>query len=112
MANGMTSYTISLKVGTWYSSNYIAAFIDFNHDGVFTTATERIAMSPNMAANGTYTTTFTVPTTAYIGTTTLRVREVYANSNIDACAYGTYGETEDYSVTIIPTCNSCYGLGL
>jgi len=111
MANGMTSYTISLKVGTWYSSNYIAAFIDFNHDGVFTTATERIAMSPNMAANGTYTTTFTVPTTAYIGTTTLRVREVYANSNIDACAYGTYGETEDYSVTIIPTCNSWPGLG-
>ncbi len=112
MANGMTTYTIYLKVGTWAGSNYIAAFIDFNHDGVFDNfAPEKIAQSPSMVANATYSVSFTVPVSAYIGTTTLRVREVYARANIDACSAATYGETEDYSVTIIPSCNSWPGLG-
>ncbi|MCO5288150.1 MAG: T9SS type A sorting domain-containing protein, partial [Bacteroidetes bacterium] len=101
LMHGQT-YSISLKVGTWYSSNYIAAWIDFNHDGVFSLA-ERIAMSGPLSANGTYTVNFTVPT-GYAGNTFLRVREVYANSNIDPCASATYGETEDYVVTIIPAC--------
>jgi len=44
---------------------------------------------------------FTVPATATIGTTRMRVREVWNNSSFDACsAYG-YGETEDYNVNIL-----------
>jgi hypothetical protein len=44
-----------------------------------------------------------------LGTTTLRVRETWINGNIDPCATYTYGETEDYSVTIIPDCNILVG---
>lgn len=97
------TYTISLKVGTWYSSNYIAAWIDFDHDGVFAPA-ERIAQSGNVFANNSYSVSFTVPAGGYAGNSFLRVREVYANSNIDPCAGYTYGETEDYVVSIIPAC--------
>ena len=114
MANGMTSDTINLKVGTYCCLNYIAAFIDFNHDGDFYDAGEKIAQSPAMSANGTYSVAFTVPVSAYIGTTTLRVREVYGSiqgTNIDPCASAFFGETEDYSITIIPSCNSWPGLG-
>ncbi len=96
-------YSISLKVGTWYSSNYIAAWIDYDHNGVFSPA-ERIAQSGNLLANGTYTVNFWVPAGTYAGNTYLRVREVYANSNIDPCNSATYGETEDYVVSIIPAC--------
>jgi hypothetical protein len=105
------TYSITLKVGTWFSSNYIAAWIDFNHDGDFLDPGEKIAQSGALAANGTYTTTFTVPTGAYIGSTTLRVREVYVGTNIDPCASYTFGETEDYSITIIPDCSLYPGLG-
>lgn len=101
-------YSITLKVGTWTGSNYIAAWIDFNHDGVFNNALlpagEKLAQSGPLLANGTYTVSFTVPLGAYIGNTTLRVREVYATSNIDPCASYTFGEAEDYQITIIPPC--------
>lgn len=97
------SYTISLQVGTWYGSNYIAAWIDYNHDGVFSAA-EKLGQSGPLGVNGTYAPTFTVPAGTYAGNTFLRVREVYANPNIDPCASATYGETEDYVVTIIPAC--------
>lgn len=97
------NYALTAQVGTWFSSNYLAAWIDYNYNGIFEVA-EKIMQSPNLASNGTYTANFTVPATANLGATTLRVREVYAASNIDPCATYTWGETEDYTITIIPDC--------
>lgn len=103
-ADGTTNYAISLKVGTYCCSNYIAAWIDFNKDGDFLDAGEKIAQSGSLSNSQVYNTTFQVPVTATTGTTRLRVREVWINPNIDPCASYTYGETEDYVVTILPTC--------
>lgn len=97
------TYSITLQVGTYNSSNYIAAWVDYNKDGVFQ-STERIAQSGSLGTLGTYTISFTVPLTSAAGNTRLRVREVFAQSNIDPCAPAGFGETEDYVVTIIPPC--------
>ncbi|MFN5223366.1 MAG: GEVED domain-containing protein, partial [Bacteroidota bacterium] len=121
------TYQIKVACGTWFSANYIAAWIDYNKTGTFTntlnigaTATllsggggEKICQSPSLVNSGgsctgpagsNFTQTFTVPADALPGNTRLRVREVYATSQIDPCAFATYGETEDYVVTIIPPC--------
>ncbi|MFN5324759.1 MAG: GEVED domain-containing protein, partial [Bacteroidota bacterium] len=121
------TYQIKVACGTWFSANYIAAWIDYNKTGTFTntlnigaTATllsggggEKICQSPSLVNSGgsctgpagsNFTQTFTIPADALPGNTRLRVREVYATSQIDPCAFATYGETEDYVVTIIPPC--------
>ncbi|HNT79382.1 MAG TPA: GEVED domain-containing protein [Bacteroidia bacterium] len=95
---------ISMQVGTWSSSNYVAAWIDYNKNGSLADAGEKIAQSTGLAANGWFNAGFTVPLAATIGTTRLRVREVFAQSNIQPCNNYTFGETEDYKVSIIPQC--------
>ncbi|MBA3663468.1 MAG: T9SS type A sorting domain-containing protein [Bacteroidetes bacterium] len=96
-----TAYTLTLQPGTYSSSNGLASWIDYNQNGNLYDANEKIAqMTINAAFPVSGIATFTVPLTATNGTTTLRVREVYASSNIDPCASATYGETEDYVVTI------------
>ncbi|MBK8873273.1 MAG: T9SS type A sorting domain-containing protein [Bacteroidetes bacterium] len=103
-ADGTTNYPISLKVGTYCCSNYIAAWIDFNKNGSFLDPGEKIAQSGSLSNSQIYNTVFTVPALATTGTTRMRVREVWIAPNIDPCNSYTYGETEDYVVTILPTC--------
>jgi GEVED domain/Ig-like domain CHU_C associated/Secretion system C-terminal sorting domain len=94
------SQTITLAAGT-FNANDIAAWIDYNQDGVFDAA-EKLGQTDNFAAGPATTSfTFTVPITAYDGKTRLRVRERDgATPNIDPCGVETYGEVEDYTVTI------------
>lgn len=92
--------TITLSPGTYGSGNNISVWIDYNQNGVFETI-EKLGnlVIPPTPATGSL--TFTVPAGATTGTTRMRVREVYANSNFDACSNYTYGETEDYNVNIL-----------
>ncbi len=70
---------------------------------------EKILQSGPMGAWGQNTNQFTVPSWATPGKTRMRVREVWINYNIDPCAYATYGEVEDYEVTIVPDCPGVAG---
>ncbi|MEI6815845.1 MAG: GEVED domain-containing protein [Bacteroidota bacterium] len=115
------SYTISFTFDA-FSDGY-GAWIDFNHDNVFDTATEKIAMNAPMSPIGpgsvSINTNFTVPLTAVGGITRMRVRQVndqvynlfnnYLILPCNACSSGTdvmnYGECEDYDVNIITTTN-------
>lgn len=115
---GPAGQGLALQCGTWSSSNYMAAWIDFNKDGDVLDAGEKIVQSgPMNALSWTYSAvsvpaTLTAPTPNVVGpagisfgNVTLRVREVFATPNIDACQSGyIFGETEDYKVTIIPSC--------
>ncbi|CAN5523536.1 hypothetical protein BH11BAC2_BH11BAC2_04050 [soil metagenome] len=104
------TYSITVGVGTWFSNNVVAAWIDYDRSGTFEPG-EKLGET-SLAALGTTTWTLTVPASGYFGPTRMRVREVFANSNIQPCQSYTYGETEDYNITIAPPCNPAYKLWL
>lgn len=103
-----TTYNLTVSPGT-YTINDIAAWIDFNHDGLFD-ASEKLGEVYNMgAAPATTVFTFLVPLTASLGETVLRVREAdQGSTSLDPCLGYAYGETEDYRISIAaaPPCTT------
>ncbi|MCB2406606.1 M4 family metallopeptidase [Hymenobacter lucidus] len=98
---GGTSQTISYSagfVGTAYSE-YFKVYIDYNQNGLFTDAGELVVSSAASTSAATRSSSFTVPTTAKNGKTRMRVVMSDASGTTSCNAYS-YGETEDYSVTI------------
>ena len=94
------TYTIILGSGTYSGNNNLGAWIDYDQNNQFTNGTEKLGETGYIAGSTTGSIQFTVPAWAKNGTTYLRVREVFSNSNIDACTGYLYGETEDYIITI------------
>jgi len=93
-------YTLTVQSGTYNGTSNFGAFIDFNQNGDLNDPGEKIAQINLSGSLATGSATFTVPASAYNGMTILRVREVFANTNIDPCSSATFGETEDYYVDI------------
>ena len=95
-----TANTITITpfwTSTVYSEGY-AVFIDYNQNGLFTDAGETVwtkAASTTTPVTG----TFTIPTTAALGATRMRVILKY-NAIPAACGSFTYGQVEDYTVNI------------
>ena len=102
------SLTIS-SCGTVNYSSGAAIFIDYNHNGLFTDAGERV-WSNGSTANiacvpaSTVSVSFTPPLTSLPGLTRMRIinNEFTAGNNILPCASPGYGEVEDYMVNIVP----------
>jgi GEVED domain/Bacterial Ig domain/Secretion system C-terminal sorting domain len=97
-----TTYTLSV---TTNSQQIVSVWIDFNQNGIFE-ATEWTQVSTATTPNTATTAVITVPMTALLGSTLMRVRSrSLANSNgaADACTSFGSGETEDYRVNIIVT---------
>ncbi len=95
------SRTISLRAGftsTAYAEKW-AVWIDYNRDGDFADAGEQVVTTTSSGAAA-VTATFTVPATALLGKTRMRVAMRYDTTPI-ACGKYSYGEVEDYSVTIL-----------
>ncbi len=92
-------YPMSVAV-TNGGTEYVAAWIDYNHDGTFS-ATEFTAIG-NGTGGVTFTNNITIPLTALTGVTRMRVRDRYntALTGADACLGYSYGETEDYLINI------------
>jgi chitodextrinase len=97
-----TTQTISITptwTGTVYAEGY-AVFIDFNRDGDFLDSGETVftrAATTLTPISG----TFTIPITATIGTTRMRVSLKY-DGIPTACETFQYGQVEDYSINFIP----------
>ncbi|MBF4506186.1 M4 family metallopeptidase [Flavobacterium sp. JLP] len=95
-----TAYTITITP-SWTSSVYsegYAVFIDYNQDGDFADSGETVftkATSTATPATG----TITIPSTATLGTTRLRVSMKY-NGTPTSCETFSYGQVEDYSINI------------
>lgn len=95
-----TAYTITITP-SWTSSVYsegYAVFIDYNQDGDFADSGETVwtkATSTTTPVSG----TFTIPATATLGTTRLRVSMKY-NGIPTSCESFSYGQVEDYSINI------------
>lgn len=83
--------------GTLYSENW-SVYIDYNQDGDFTDSGETL-VSGTTSDGAIYYGTFTVPTTATLGETRMRVVMRW-NSTPSSCGTFSYGEVEDYTVII------------
>ncbi|MCB2378422.1 M4 family metallopeptidase [Hymenobacter sp. BT635] len=96
-----TAQTISYSagfVGTAYAE-YFKVYIDYNQNGLFTDAGELVVSAAASTSSATRSSGFTVPLSAKNGKTRLRV-VMSDNSGTGSCNAYSYGETEDYSVTI------------
>ncbi|MEO8234979.1 MAG: GEVED domain-containing protein [Flavobacterium sp.] len=94
------AYTITITpswTSTVYSEGY-AVWIDYNQNGLFTDAGE-LVFSKATSTTTPVTGTFTIPSTAVLGTTRMRVSMGY-NAIPTSCQSFTYGQVEDYTVNI------------
>ena len=90
------SYPISLSDGNYFAGDYWAIWVDLNHNGVYGDEGELTTI----AATGTTTqANIYIPTTAYNGSTKMRVRLVFLGP-ISPCDISSWGETEDYGIVI------------
>jgi PKD repeat protein len=98
--------------GTFYYFG-TAIWIDYNQDGIFTEPDE-VAFKETATAQGPRNVigTFTIPGTALTGETRMRitVAEGYSGTGLTPCLGYSFGETEDYVVTI--TAPTYYTLNL
>jgi len=97
-----SSQTISYSAAFSSSSytEYWKVYIDWNRDGDFVDAGELVA-SRSSSSSATLTSTFTVPTTAVLGQTRMRVS--MSDANQSSCTTFTYGEVEDYNINVTAT---------
>lgn len=105
-----TQYSIDVVMGTC-GGNYsgaISAWIDYNADGDFTDAGEQLGTHSGTPTD-TVTWTFTVPGSATLGTTRLRVmqQEGGSTTGIAPCNTFSWGAVEDYTINITGTPPSC-----
>ena len=101
--NANNTYAISLSPGyrsTRYNENW-KIWIDFNQDGDFTDAGEELYDNPGVA-KGTVTGSINIPNGIVNGNYRMRVGMNGSSSNytLNPCGSFTYGEVEDYIVSI------------
>jgi chitodextrinase len=95
-----TAYTVTV-IPAWTSTSYpegYAVFIDYNQNGVFTDSGETVwsnAASTTTPVSG----SITIPATASLGNTRMRVSMKY-NGVPTSCEAFSYGQVEDYTVNI------------
>lgn len=101
------SYEITLKGNTKGNfTNRFAVFIDWNQDGEFSGDNEIIEITSTITnSTGTddisATQTITVPDDAVEGTTRMRVKKIFGETNyLDPCLGTSYGQAEDYSLNV------------
>ncbi len=94
------TYDITLKGSPYYLNMHYVVWIDYNRDFDFYDANEKLGEFTTTSANQVFSIAFTVPADVDITITRLRVRTVYNITNPDPCTDYTYGETEDYTVSI------------
>ncbi|MCS3869832.1 hypothetical protein J3D55_002748 [Chryseobacterium ginsenosidimutans] len=97
-----SAYTISVTpvwTSTVYSEAY-AVYIDYNGDGDFTDSGE-LAWSKAGSTTTPATGSITIPSTATVGSTRMRVMMQYSSAPTSSCGSYTYGQVEDYTLNIV-----------
>ncbi|WP_417197491.1 GEVED domain-containing protein [Bizionia sp.] len=103
------SYNLSVRVKTFGSStSYIKAWIDWNRNGTFDSSEEydlgtAVSVTDGLTTNSPL--NITVPTTATLGNTRMRVISKQ-NSAPTACTAFDYGEVEDYTINVVQPVNA------
>ena len=105
-ANVLTGLTynnaMTVKMNTTLDLNkFVTVFIDWNQDGVFNTTDEYyyFGVCTTNCAEG-LTGSITVPSTALLGQTRMRVIAAFGVARTSACGIYPHGEVEDYTVNV------------
>ena len=106
IANLAQGETYDITLSTGYGNQFVKIWIDFNEDFAFSdneVILNNYVIAPgSTAGNFIETTTVSIPSNATLGAHTMRVKTNW-NEDVpeDACEETAYGETEDYTATII-----------
>jgi len=100
--------TYPLKVTTWYNTQKVKAWIDYNNNGVFTDTGEELTPAGGLTStSGAQVTQNVVIPFSVVLNTSLRMRVISDRNSVSGpCHTSTYGQAEDYPVII--TSNSAY----
>lgn len=96
--------TMNVQSGITFAQGF-AVFIDWNQNNVFDLPGELVAFTPGVPPAAAFSAlTFAIPANQPYGSYRMRVRCSFATAGnaIDPCANLTFGETEDYNITISP----------
>ncbi len=96
-----STYTFTATFsGTSYASDQVLVWIDFNNDKDFADAGEQVLVTPTKTSP--WTGSITIPATATIGTTRMRVRlhDSSLTPNLTPCGTSSFGQVEDYTLNI------------
>lgn len=109
------TYPITVNNGIAYASDMCGVWIDWNQDFDFDDLDEFFTLNSNSGGEF-FTSSITIPTTALLGQTTMRIRIIYSGT-LSPCGSSQYGEVEDYSINVLPNCDAdasitYYDLGL
>ena len=89
------------------ADDYIYVWIDWNQNGILSDAGEQYTVAALTAVAGPHSLSITPPGTALVGNTRMRVMVDYQNAVPNPCRSATYGEAEDYCLTVSlpPACS-------
>lgn len=98
-----STYNLSMTSGTGSGTHGAAVWFDFNQNGSFADAGEYFLIGNGIVANSTTTVSIAIPAGANTGGVRMRVRYLFSTTITSAmdCTAPTYGETEDYTVTLV-----------
>jgi hypothetical protein len=100
-------YPISVTVGLCYPGDGVTVYCDWNHNGVLDDPGEVYTLvGPCSLFAG----TIAVPANAPVSSTRMRVRLWY-DTDPGPCGTDTYGETEDYTLHVLPVGACCFADG-
>jgi len=97
LSYGTNTIIVSAGFASSAYTEYWKVWIDFNQNGTFDSDEEVVSGSSSSSANLSY--SFTVPTSANSGNTKMRVAMKW-DATPTSCETFSYGEVEDYTVTI------------
>lgn len=103
LAGISTPLNITITQGSSNYSHQVVVYIDFNQNGLLTDAGESFVVwaYANSGATNNIATNIAVPVSAVSGNTLMRVVCV-ESSTVNPCGTFTWGETEDYMISITP----------
>ncbi|MBL4586369.1 MAG: DUF2341 domain-containing protein, partial [Flavobacteriales bacterium] len=107
--NRGSSYTLNLTISkNFVWTQCVSAFFDWNRDGDFTDAGERLDLGCSGANPQYISQSITIPATATLGNTRMRIFERYNSyPPTNGCGNPTYAEVEDYTTTVIGFNTAC-----
>ncbi len=96
--NAGGTYPITVSIGSAYNGDKVSCWADWNADGVFDSGEKTALTVSGSSATG----NIIVPSTAQ-GQARLRIRLFYYAASDDPCGAKSYGEVEDYKLSVIAT---------